>query len=295
MPRFPYAALNPRHRLCLAQRLGMIAKWRLDGRKLLKLEARDEAPFRLVSMAGKSHLSLLRESLYSFGRHASLTPSLTIISDGSLNQSDFTAALSFWPSSIEVLTPKQVMDSIPIEVRSLLDPLVKAHALGIKLAGVIALSARGPLFFSDSDILWFSDPVAMLTHSFSQYSLAVAREEGCSINLNLAAKYAPSIMKAPSINSGCILVNKNLIKHPFLIELLIEANKNLVDEFNEQTIFGILATVIGGELPEKLCLTHFRDGFDIFNRKVWKEGYCSRHYIRFIRHQFYRDLLKNNE
>ncbi len=290
---FPLCAINPVHDLCIAQRLGMIAEWRIKGRVLTSVEISPRAPFRLVSMAGSKHLSLLRESLHSFGRHASLTPSLTILSDGTLDESDFSAALSFWPASIETLTPAQVMASIPEQIRSLLVPLVKAHPLGMKLAGVIALSARGPLFFSDSDILWFSDPIHLLNQSFREFRIAVTLEEGCSVNRILAGKYAPELLSPPSANSGCILINYNLASEPLLEELLLTASQNLKDEFNEQTIFGILSALKGGFLPKKLCLTSFDDAFYINNVRPWDKGYSARHYVSFIRHQFYRDLLKH--
>jgi hypothetical protein len=269
----------------------MIAEWRLDGRKLLKLEARDEAPFRLVSMAGKSQLSLLRESLYSFGRLASLTPPLTILSDGTLDPSDFIAALSFWPDAIEVLNPNQVIDSIPEKIRILLEPLL-AHPLGMKLAGVIALSAQGPLFFCDSDILWFSDPVHLLNQSFRKFSIAVTLEEGCSMNRRLAEKYAPELLSKSSANSGCILTNYDLSSEPLLPELLLLASENCENEFNEQTILGILSKLKGGFLAKELCLVAYNDAFDFRNRRAWRENYTSRHYVRFMRHQFYRDALK---
>jgi hypothetical protein len=290
--RFPLAALNPRHGLTMAQRLGMIAEWRLAGRELPKIQIKPKASFRLVSMGGKNHLSLLRESLHSFARNASEIPPLTIISDGSLNPRDFIAALSFWHATIEVLMPSEVINSIPLEILTHLDPLVQANPLGLKLAGVIALSARGPMFFSDSDILWFADPVPLISKSINDFKIAVPQEEGASVNIELARKYAPELLNAPSVNSGCILTNYDLSTEPLLPELLEEAEKNSDNEFNEQTIFGILSSLRGGGLPKELCLTSFTDAFHINRRKPWKQGFASRHYVRFMRHQFYRDILK---
>lgn len=278
----------------MAQRLGMIAKWRLAVRGLPQIAKRPPASFRLVSMGGRNHLSLLRESLHSFARNASQTPPLTILSDGTLNPTDFMSALSFWPASVEVLMPSEVMNSISSEIQPLLEPLVKANPLGLKLAGVIALSARGPMFFSDSDILWFSDPINILNQAFNQFSIAITREESCSVNQELARKYAPELLYAPSANSGCILIDQNLNKESLLMELLRDANHKLEDEFNEQTILGILALLKGGGfLPKELCLVHFDDAFYLKPKKPWNDGYCSRHYVRFMRHQFYRDAMNH--
>ena len=270
----------------------MIAEWRGVGRELPPIDAKPSASFRLVSMAGRRHLSLLRESLHSFARHVSQIPPLTVLSDGTLGRADFEAALSFWPNPVEVWMPSDVMDSLSPELRSLIDPLVKANPLGLKLAGVIAMSSRGPIFFSDSDILWFSDPLPQLKRSIGNFKIAVSREEGCSVNRELAKKYAPELLKAPSANSGCILTNYDLATEVLLSELLVEASNQLGDEFNEQTIFGILSHIRGGYFPSELCLIAFEDAFYFNNRNPRKEDYCSRHYVRFMRHQFYRDIHK---
>jgi len=270
----------------------MIAEWRLAGRELPNIKSKPDASFRLVSMAGIKHLPLLRESLYSFALNASQIPQLTVLSDGKLTSTEFISALSFWPGPIEVLMPSDAMDSISPDIRSLLDPLVKAHPHGLKLAGVIALSTSRPLFFSDSDILWFSDPVPLISKSINNFKIAVTHEEGCSVNRELALKYAPELLNAPSANSGCILINYDVMSDSLLPELLQEAGKNLNDEINEQTILGILSSLRGGFLPNELCLTAFADAFHTNSRKPWKEGFASRHYVRFMRHQFYRDVLK---
>lgn len=292
--RFPLAALNPRHGLYLAQRLGMIAEWRLAGMEFPQIQIKPKASFRLVSMGGRNHLSLLRESLHSFARNASEIPPLTIISDGSLKPNDIIEALSFWPASVEVLMPSDVFNSIASEIEMFLKPLVKANPLGLKLAGVIALSSRGPMFFSDSDILWFSDPINILNQAFNKFRISITREEGCSVNCDLARKYAPELLNKPSANSGCILISQDLNNESLLLELLRDANHKLGDEFNEQTILGILTFLKGGGfLPNELCLVHFDDAFYLRPKKPWNDGYCSRHYVRFMRHQFYRDALNH--
>jgi hypothetical protein len=40
-----------------------------------------------------------------------------------------------------------------------------------------------------------------------------------------------------------------------------------------------------------MCLVEFDDAFAFRSRQPGKEGFHSRHYVRFMRHQFYRDAL----
>jgi len=291
--RFPYAALNPRHGLTLSQRLGLIAEWRIKRREIPLLPIKPHAPFQLVTMAGFNQIYLMRETLYSFLRNASLMPKIIVISDGSLISSEIRDILSFWPSEVEVIMPSDIISFISPKIRVLVEPLIKAHPLGIKLAGVIALSQKGPLFFTDSDILWFADPIPTLVNCFTDFKIAVTTELGCSINKTLAKKYAPCLLNSPSANSGCIITNYDMSTDLLLTELLIEASNDLKNRFNEQTIFGILSQIrSGGFLPSKLCLVEFDDAFCYKYRNPTQENYISRHYVSYMRHQFYRDALK---
>ncbi len=277
----------------MAQRLGMIAEWRLAGRELPKIKLKPKASFRLVSMGGKNHLSLLRESLHSFARNASEIPPLTIISDGSLEPTDFNESLSFWPGSIQVMMPEEVMEPLDLSIRDPLKLLVASNPLGLKLSAIIALSARGSMLFMDLDILWFSDMIPLLKNEIEKYQIATALEENSNVNMNLAQKYAPELLSIPSVNTGCVITNCDISTLEPLKEVLlyVQNSSDLENRINEQTIIGILATRNGGFLDSKLLLTHFNDAFFINNRRPWKEGYHARHYVAFMRHQFYRDAI----
>lgn len=292
--RFPYVAFNPRNGIPLVVRLGLIARYRLARVGLARIEPKPAAPFRLLSMAGADHLHLLRESLHSFARHASGLPKLTIVSDGSLDGDGFRAGLDFWPGAIEVLMPDAIMAGLPAALRGPLGTLVEANPLGLKLAAIIAQSARGPQLFVDSDILWFLDPIPILTKASAAGGVAVTREEGCSVNRELAARHAPELLEAPSSNTGCVLTTGDIGHNALLAELLEEALNTPDDEFNEQTILSILATRSGGYLPERFCLVGFEDAQTVRRRWPADEGYCSRHYVRYMRHQFYRDALASH-
>ena len=64
------------------------------------------------------------------------------------------------------------------------------------------------------------------------------------------------------------------------------------DSSCEQTIVAT-AVKLGGELfPERLSLVEFDDVHRFRSRKMYDEGYCSRHYVHWMRHMLYRDALR---
>ena len=48
----------------------------------------------------------------------------------------------------------------------------------------------------------------------------------------------------------------------------------------------------GEFFPEKLSLVEFDDVDRFRSRNMNDEGYCSRHYVNWMRHLFYRDALR---
>lgn len=244
-------------------------------------------------MAGQKQIPLLRESLHSFARHSSRIPEVIVISDGTLSEENLSNSCSFWPGKIILMTPIEILEGIDDSLSGYIKKLIEGNILGLKLAAVIALSRKGPSLFMDADILWFSDPMPIIEPAFRQFSFAAIREDGCSVNQALALKYAPELASAPSVNTGLFLINSDISSDPIFRVMLQDAVDDFRHEFNEQTILGILSSLRGGYLSEKVCLVHFNDAFKFLSRKPWDEGYCSRHYVRFMRHQFYRDALNH--
>jgi hypothetical protein len=71
-----------------------------------------------------------------------------------------------------------------------------------------------------------------------------------------------------------------------------EALSDPKDSSCEQTIIAT-AIKLGGEFfPERLSLVEFDDVHRFRSRNMNDEGYCSRHYVNWMRHLLYRDALR---
>jgi len=89
-----------------------------------------------------------------------------------------------------------------------------------------------------------------------------------------------------------VTLHGQLMPSEILRSMVQEASLHPLDSSCQQTIIAS-AVKIGGELlPEKLCLVEFDDVHRFRSRNMKTEGYCSRHYVHWMRHVLYRDALR---
>jgi hypothetical protein len=291
---FPLWAFHPFRRAALAVRYGAIAEWRLSHRRIHRLNEKPRAEFLYVSMASRSHWLLLRESLLSMHLSWDRVPEVAVVSDGSWTESEFLDYFSFWESPIWTFAPDQItrplLQSGDVELRE----LAHAHPLGLKLAAIVHLARTRRILFADSDILWFADPTEILAPLAHMDGPAALIESGASFNRELAGRFCPELLNAPSINTGCVWLGGELCSAGRFQQILQAALLDPTNEFNEQTIIAIAARTAGNSLPAEFCLVDFEDAFSVRRRKPWKDNFRARHYVRFMRHQFFRDALLRN-
>lgn len=242
-------------------------------------------------MASRDHWLLLRESLLSLYRAWEVLPRVCIVSDGSWTAGELEEAFDFWPSPIETVSREQVLTRLIESKEHTLAELAKSHPLALKLGAIVISATKGRILFVDSDILWFSDPAKVLAPLAKERGAFVTSEPGTSFNLDLLRTYCPELLRPPGINSGCVWLDGPLCDPTLFQELLSFAARQPTHEFNEQTIIAIAAKKYGGILPPQFCLVDFADAFSTQRRNMRAEGIHARHYVRFMRHQFYRDAL----
>lgn len=242
-------------------------------------------------MASRAHWLLLRESMVSLHRTWQSIPQLTVVSDGSWKKDEFIGAFDFWPSPIQVLTPDEIFEPLAKAGQSALVDLAKAHPLGLKLAIIVSSAQQGPVFFVDSDILWFSDPAKILEQFRGVKGPVTAVENGRSYNERLIRQFCPEGLPSPGINTGCVYLQGELCDSALFQKLLAAALEKPKDNFNEQTIIAIAAQKNGCKFPAELCLVDFTDANAFSHKKPWQNGVYSRHYVNWMRHQFYRDAI----
>lgn len=293
--RFPLWAFHPGRRTRLAVRLGALAEYRLARECVRPLRDKPQADFLYVSMVGRSHWLLLRESLRSLHRTWSQLPEFLVISDGTWQPEEFRAHFAFWPRPFSLLTRDEVIAKARRTGPAQLAELAVAHPLGVKLAAIVQLAREQQILFTDSDVLWFSDPAPTLKALHHVNGPSALVEQGASANPFLAQAFAPELLTPPGINTGCVWLRGELCERDLFNAVLTQACRDPAHEFNEQTIIGIAGRHTQASLGASFCLVDFADAFALRLRRPGRAGYHARHYVRFMRHQFFRDAIAHRE
>src|SRR5213596_3235208 len=100
------------------------------------------------------------------------------------------------------------------------------------------------------------------------------------------------VLEPPFVNSGIVALHGDLMAPELLRSMVQEALPHPKDSSCEQTIIASAVKLNGELFPEKLSLVEFDDVRRFRSRDPWSEGYCSRHYVNWMRHMLYRDALK---
>lgn len=277
-----------RGRVPLVKGSGALAEYLLSQHKQKKLATKPSYPFRYLSMVGRKHWLLLRESLVSLHRSWRSIPSLTVVSDGSWGKKEFIDAFRFWPEPIEVLLPEDITTPLSKAGQNTLVQLAAQHPLGLKLAAIIYLAQFDQTLFVDSDILWFSDPEPILTELRDLPGPTTSIELGGSFNQDLLKRHHPEGFSPPYVNTGCVYLKGDLCTSDLLQAMLTTALEQPTNYFNEQAIIAIAVHRNGRLFSDDFCLVDF-DALAI-RRHPWRK-FRACHYVHWMRHQFYRDAL----
>ena len=150
-----------------------------------------------------------------------------------------------------------------------------------------------PLFYADTDVLWFGDPADDLESLiWSEINIHMSYDyyPGYDYDLISKANLGISSEERPYYNAGIIFL-KNVTGQQWseierLLPFVVEDHNNLT----EQTIFAYLQKTSGPSLlSADKYLLYSTDQFAL--RPSFKKNAVARHYIGQIRHMFWRDAF----
>ena len=290
--KFAAGLLNPSSRMNISVRLGQLALNILSRWSIKPLPPKPESGLRYLTIAGRPHWLMLRESMFSLYRSWKKLPTITVVSDGSWSAPDFCPVFSWWPGKINVLSREQIIAQAKNSEEHELAQYAEASAWGLKVASIILLARRQPVLFVDADILWFADPADLLGPSESWDKPRGVREIHCYQHRDTALRFCPKVLEPPYVNGGIVALRGEFLPHEILRAMVHEALADPQDGAFEQTIIASAVHKGAGLLPEKVILVEFDDIDRFCHRNMRREGYYSRHYVNWMRHLFYRDALK---
>jgi hypothetical protein len=273
-------------------RLGEIAHNILSRWAIPPQLSKPVAHFCYLTMCDRAHWLMLRESLFSLYQSWNSLPEIVVVADGSWTAIDFADVFAWWPTPITVLTREEIcLSALSAGFPELAD-YARESIWGLELATVTTRAKQRPVLYADADILWFRDPAQLLGDPVSWDKPRALRESNCHQRRDMALRHCPEVLEPPFVNAGMVALHGQLMPSEILRSMVQEASRHPLDSSCQQTIIAS-AVKIGGELfPEKLCLVEFDDVFRFRSRNMKTEGYCSRHYVHWMRHVLYRDALK---
>jgi hypothetical protein len=290
--RFAAGLLRPFTGLTLPVRIGEMAHTVLSRWPIGKQRAKPQSAVRYMTIAGRAHWMMLRESLWSIYRTWTELPTIIVVSDGSWTREEFDPVFAWWPTAIDVLERADILAMAKTTDEPELKAYAEASPNGVKLAAIVLVARSNALLFVDVDILWFRDPLFLLGDPASWIKPRALQENYCNQRRDMALRYCAQVLEPPFVNAGIVALRGELIAPALLRSMVQEALRNPQDGSCEQTIIAT-AVKLGGEFfPEKLSLVAVEDIYSFFIRNAKQEGYYSRHYVLPARQLIYRDALK---
>ena len=273
-------------------RLGQLALNILSRWSIKPLPPKPESGLCYLTIAGRSHWLLLRESMFSLYKSWKKLPKITVVSDGSWSAAEFHAVFSWWPGKINVLSREQIIADANAAGERELAQYAEASAWGLKIASIVLLARREPVLFVDADILWFADPADLLGPIDLWTKTRGVREIHCYQHRDLALRFCPKVLEPPFVNGGIVALHGQFLPEDILHAMVREALADPNDGTFEQTIIATAVHSGAGLMPTKISLVAFDDIHRFCHRNMRREGYYSRHYVYWMRHLFYRDALR---
>ena len=289
--RFAAGLLNPFSRMNVSVRLGQFAYNILSRWSIKPLPAKPESGICYVTLAGRIHWLMLRESMFSLYSSWKKLPTVTVVSDGSWSSSDFYPVFSWWPAKINVLSREEIIAEAEAAGERELAQYARASGWGLKVASIVLLARREPMLFVDADILWFADPGDLLGPSDCWAAPRGVRESNCYQHREMALRFCPKVLEPPFVNGGILALHGEFLTAEILRAMVQEALVHPEDGAFEQTIIASAVHRGAGLMPSKISLVEFNDIDRLRHRNMRREGYYSRHYVNWMRHLFYRDAL----
>ena len=283
---YPFSSLN------VSVRLGQLSLNILSRWPIKSLPAKPESGVHYLTIAGRSHWLMLRESMFSIYRSWKKLPTITVVSDGSWSAEDFHSLFAWWPWKINVLSREQITAQADAAGERELAQYAQSSPWGLKLASIVLLARREPVLFVDADILWFKDPTDLFGPSDFWANPRGVSENNCHQRRDMALRYCPKVLDPPFVNGGILALHGEFLTPEILRAMVREALADPQDGTFEQTIIATAVHKGAGLLPNKLSLVEFDDIYKFCRRNMRKEGYYSRHYVSWMRHLLYRDALR---
>jgi hypothetical protein len=276
MPNYGYHLARAEGRIIRAL---YAASWRA----LPKVEPTRSFPLEVFAYSGEAALPDQVASIRSFLRHVGRPPLFNIVSDGSYTDASKRLLQALDPC----ICFREARDWAPKNIPEKMYRYVTEYTMGRQLGLIMTLSARAPVLYVDSDILFFAGAEDLHVYAERRDAAAIYLPD-CLFSGDDRVLRGPDEKNDP-VNSGFVLLLKE-----FDWSLVIQRFMELKDEpnyFTNQTLvhLGMHANGAAPFDPHKYVL-QLDDQF-VFPDRYASPAIAMRHYVNPVRHKFWTSLL----
>lgn len=253
-----------------------------------KLAPGSSCNFTYVTLCGRSHIPMLRESLLSLVRNWTVVPPIIIYTDGSVDVNVLKIEFKWLEPKLQVKHWKECLREIdPITERNVIDFACK-HVMGKKFAIILSNGRKQPSFWCDADVLWFAD-FNINSIQAKSFQIIASADYQPSYSKNLLPFY-PNLLAAPYVCAGMVFINGDIMSKVDLSKML-EVALNEPDHFSEQTMVARTVVETGGKLWADDDIVCFESDKGSFMPTYINKSWVARHYVSPVRHLFWRDAF----
>lgn len=250
-----------------------------------KIKAPRELGFDVVSYSSQHDLSEQVASIRSFLKYAGRPRSFTVMSDGS-HSAPSVALLRSLDSSVAV---RAATDCPTVDLPEKFPAYLRDHPTGKQLAVIMSLPANGPVFYIDSDVLFFRGAAALVAE--------VARSNAPASYLADCQHSADDRLfrseqeRAERVNTGVLFLRRKL-DWSIAVDRFLEL-EGAPTFFTNQTLTQLAMQANRAEPfdPRKFVL-QLDDQFTHADRYAGRDAVL-RHYVQPVRHKFWTALLRH--
>jgi hypothetical protein len=212
---------------------------------------------------------------------------LHIAIDGTISEAEMVAARQLFPGvSIDSAhwACRYVCARVPA-----LETFLNHHPTGRKLALILALSERGPVVYSDYDVIAFSRPHELLASIGRKVPCYFAEETDGTRDLRIVERAKQlGLSYIPKFNCGFLYIPHGILSMRFAAQILATWRPPGESWFAEQTVLSIMLQTLHAEAlpPSRYVISICRQFY--WEKDVDYTTIAARHFTNPVRHVMYK-------
>jgi hypothetical protein len=246
----------------------------------------------LVLFSGQRGAKMMQAVLLSIYRNWEKIPKLTIVSDGT-PLAVLEASLQFWPFPYELKSWEDNAAWHLARGRQSLVDFARINPYARKLLVVLAEAELKPIFYCDTDVLWFDEPRLPAPAPGPGFTMRISLDNQHSYHLPaLRWLNRGDLLEKPAINCGVVYISGSVYEHYPGFEELMQFMKIFNEPFSEQTTFALLADRLGDTwTSEEIIVTIADIRWPLLPRYLFSGDQLARHHVATKKSWFWRDAL----